>query len=98
MKEQFEKKENLNKENFITLLKEIKVNEDILNDVNDLPETINGHVFNANVVVFTIGDGFCNYDVNYININGDVLFKKRIFTKLDEMVDYVKNYISLNEK
>ena len=93
MKQQFERKENLNKQEFITLLQELEVDKTIIDEVNNLPETIDNYKFNANVVVFSIGDGFCNYDINYVDAEGKELFKKRIFTKPYEMAKYVNDNI-----
>ena len=97
MKQQFERKENLNKQEFIALLEKLEVDIIIIDYIKSLPDSMDEfgtkYEFNANVVVFTIGNGFCNYDINYVDAEGKELFKKRIFTKPYEMVKYFVNYI-----
>lgn len=95
MRKQSEKKENLNKEEFITLLNELDVDKTIVDEVKSLPNELNkfncNYRFNANVSIFNIGNGFCNYSVNYVDDDNNKLLKERIFTKPHEIIPYIIN-------
>lgn len=90
------KLKGLSKANFISLLEELKIDGNTINDFKSLPNEMGGYgekyEFSADVVVFDIGDGFCNYEANYFNDNKPLL-KKRIFTDIDELKKHINDEI-----
>lgn len=88
-------KRNLNKEQFINFLNEQKVGERNALKVKALPNIVNDFVFNANVVIIPLGsnDKIINYSINYVNENNDDLYKKMIFSNVEEALKYIDDIV-----
>lgn len=81
-------------EEFKHFLIENEIDDLITKNFEALPETItyNGKEFTMTIraTFFSIGEGFYNYWFNY-ELDGEMLFEKKIFTDVEEGVEYLIN-------